>query len=203
MAIFMGVRDSQNAKEIEMDEKMMEGNKRYNSVIEMVEDISDDPEFVEGLRKTIESRQLVKDLVVNRIRQNLSEKDLADKMKVDISKVYEIEDSVDDEIPLGDFRKYVDALGLEFKATVYNRTQEYFDCLKKRTIELESVPLNRLKRLFKGEQLRLEINVGNLEKIIKICSQWLEHGKVDPFLRNDLKKQLQESEELLGKYLRK
>jgi len=87
-------------------------NKKYNSVIEMSEGISDSKEFTEELRNALESTKLARVLMVMRNKRGLTQADVAKKMGYRQSKISKLEHTGADSISVGDLRRYAEALGV-------------------------------------------------------------------------------------------
>jgi transcriptional regulator with XRE-family HTH domain len=87
--------------------------KLYSSVPEMVRDLSEDKEQGERAADRLERRNIINDLIGARIARGLSQNQMAERMGCTQSKVSKFENGKDDDLRIGDFHKYTDALGLE------------------------------------------------------------------------------------------
>ncbi len=87
--------------------------KRYDSVPEMARDLSEDRAFADAVTKKIEERNIISHLMAMRALQGLSQQDIAAKMGCTQSRVSKLETGKDDDLRIGDFHAYAEALGLE------------------------------------------------------------------------------------------
>jgi transcriptional regulator with XRE-family HTH domain len=88
--------------------------KQYTDVTEMVRDIHPDDKFSEELSSRIKSRKIIKQLLVLRAKEGLSQKDVAERMQCTQSKLSKLENGSDDTLRLGDLKKYGKAVNREF-----------------------------------------------------------------------------------------
>lgn len=89
-------------------------SKTYASVLEMMEGIQPDSELREEIAAEIESRKLVTRLVAIRVAKGLSQRDVADRMQCSQSRLSKLENTPDNNIKLGDLRRYAEAVGCDF-----------------------------------------------------------------------------------------
>ena len=86
-------------------------NKRYKSVSELIEDtFDDDPQFVDDLKTQINRRQIVRGLATLRNSKNITQEEIAEKMRCAQSRVSKIENGLDDDLRLSDILAYLKVL---------------------------------------------------------------------------------------------
>lgn len=86
--------------------------KLYNNVADMVRDLSEDKAQGERTAKKIEERTIINFLMALRAASGLSQSEIAAKMGCTQSKISKLEGGKDEELSIGDFHGYADALGL-------------------------------------------------------------------------------------------
>jgi predicted XRE-type DNA-binding protein len=95
----------------------MPKNKAYRSIPELVRDISGSSSFSDGFESRLANRKIVKDLMILRATQGLSQKDVALKLGCTQSRISKLESMSDADLRIGDLSKYAEVLGLELKIT--------------------------------------------------------------------------------------
>jgi transcriptional regulator with XRE-family HTH domain len=85
--------------------------KRYDGVSQMVREM-EEKDFAEAFDKRLEERDMMKRLLLCRIRNGMSQEEVADKMGCSQSKVSKLEASKDGDLQVGDLVKYAVAIGL-------------------------------------------------------------------------------------------
>jgi transcriptional regulator with XRE-family HTH domain len=121
--------------------------KRYSSVPEMVRDLSEDRAFAEEVEKKIRERNLVDFLMALRTSAGLSQKDIANKMGCTQSRISKLENGKDDDLRIGDFHAYADALGLQLmilltkkgRPPIAERIKRHTSALKRLFTELSEM----------------------------------------------------------------
>ena len=84
----------------------------------MVRETSDDPAIPAMLEEMIRRRQLVKKLMVMRACKGLSQAEIAARMGCSQGRISKFEASEDDDVRLGDVRKYLQAVGFDLQIDV-------------------------------------------------------------------------------------
>lgn len=97
--------------------------KRYSSVPEMVRDLSEDIAFGEAVARKIEERTIINHLMAMRTLQGLSQQDIAAKMGCTQSRVSKLEGGKDNDLRIGDFHAYAEALGLKLIILMASKEQ--------------------------------------------------------------------------------
>jgi predicted XRE-type DNA-binding protein len=95
----------------------MPKQKAYRSVPELVREISGSTSFADGFESRLVNRRIVKDLMVLRATQGLSQKDVALKLGCTQSRISKLESMTDADVRIGDLSKYAEVLGLELRIT--------------------------------------------------------------------------------------
>jgi transcriptional regulator with XRE-family HTH domain len=90
----------------------MNPRKARTSISQLVRETSDDPSFTALFEETLQARRIIKDLMVQRATQHLSQGDIAERMGCTQSRISKLESTSDDNLRLGDLALYADALGL-------------------------------------------------------------------------------------------
>jgi transcriptional regulator with XRE-family HTH domain len=90
---------------------------KHKNVAEMLRDTAAEGEAIttSEFHDYVGERKLVKELAILRSARGLSQQDVAESIKCTQSWVSKIENGKDDELTIGELRKYFDALGLEFR----------------------------------------------------------------------------------------
>src|SRR5579875_602726 len=96
---------------------------QYSSVADMVRSLSEDRAFADEFEKRLSRRQLIKILTILRSRANLSQQELAEKLKCTQSKVSKLENSDDTDIRFGDLMDYVEAVDHEMRIFLVPKRQ--------------------------------------------------------------------------------
>ena len=91
----------------------MTEKKQYKSVTEMLRDVSPSTEIADAVEERISQRAIIKKLLALRAARKLSQKDVANKMGCMQSRISKLENGIDDDIRLGDFAWYCDALDMQ------------------------------------------------------------------------------------------
>ena len=87
--------------------------KRYKSVIDMVNDLIDDDEFKESLKKEIQDKLLAKKLYGMRCAASITQTKMAKLMGCKQSRISKLENAGLNSIKVGDLLAYTKALGLK------------------------------------------------------------------------------------------
>ena len=93
-------------------------DKKFNSVSDLLKDMGIDKDIVKKVDEEIENHSLSKNLTILRIKNNLSQAEMAKKLGVSQPWVSRIEYASNDQIKLGDLNKYLAVLGYETTITI-------------------------------------------------------------------------------------
>jgi predicted XRE-type DNA-binding protein len=95
----------------------------YRNVPELVRDICGSRSFADGFESRLANRKIVKDLMVLRATQGLSQKDVALKLGCTQSRISKLESMTDADLRIGDLSKYAEVLGLELRIILESTNQ--------------------------------------------------------------------------------
>jgi len=108
----------------------MATRKRYTNVSDLIQGTTQDGELRTAFEERIAHRSLVKQLLVLRAARGLSQENIAASLQCTQSRVSKIEGLDDDDMRIGDIRKYADAVGCEFVAGFTPRDMKPVDKVK-------------------------------------------------------------------------
>jgi transcriptional regulator with XRE-family HTH domain len=91
----------------------MANERLYTSVSDLVRDMAPDSSFQMEFEEHRSARMLVKQMVAMRAIKGLSQHDIAEKLACTQSRVSKLENSLDNDMRLGDFRGYAEAIDCE------------------------------------------------------------------------------------------
>lgn len=113
----------------------------YSSVSEMIESLSEDPDFAREFEARVQDRLLTKNLSVLRNLANLSQKELADQLGCTQSKVSKLETGVDADLRFGDMIEYAKAVGYVPYLTFVPKGMTIADKVKMHALQIaEALP---------------------------------------------------------------
>ena len=108
--------------------------KRYKSVIDLVEDIIDDEEFKEQLKKNLQDKSLAHKLYGMRCAAGITQTEMAKKMGCDQSRISKLENAGLDSIKTSDLIAYSKALNLhlvlQFKEAMSHKQAIRYDIIQ-------------------------------------------------------------------------
>lgn len=119
---------------------------RYRSVAEMVRDLSEDGAFAEGVERRIAERHIINYLMALRSALAVSQKDIAAKMACTQSRISKLENGTDDDLRLGDFQQYAQALGMDLMIVLAKKGRTIVDDIKFHALSMKRL-LDRLTKL--------------------------------------------------------
>src|SRR3972149_3430742 len=86
-------------------------DERSETLYELIEDtFDDDPQFVDDLKTQINRRQIVRGLATLRNSKNITQEEIAEKMRCAQRRVSKIENGLDDDLRLSDILAYLKVL---------------------------------------------------------------------------------------------
>ena len=112
---------------------------RYANPQEMVRDLSDDKEQAERTIRIIQERTIIDHLMAMRSSLDMSQHDLAAKMKCTQSRISKLENGKDDDLTIGAFRDYARALGLNMCIQLYRDTPKIADQIRYHALSIEKL----------------------------------------------------------------
>jgi len=105
-------------------------NKRISSVTQLLEDLGADTKLIEDVDQKIKGSQLIKHMIAHRVRNGLSQKDIAERMKCTQSRISKLEAGKDDELRFGEFSDFLEALDLDFRVVITPKSLKAVDEVK-------------------------------------------------------------------------
>lgn len=108
----------------------MSDNARFNSVSEMLRETSEDADLVADVERFISGRKLVKHLIAHRVKNDMSQQDVAQMFGCTQSRISKLESSSDDDVRLGDIKAYAQAIGLQLRLVLGPQDQTVVDEVK-------------------------------------------------------------------------
>lgn len=94
-----------------MNNEQMKGNQNPDNMAEIAAYLADDPTIADDFRKHEAATRIVSDLILERMRQGMTQRDMARRMGVAPSTVSRFEDKPDEQLELGFLSRYANALG--------------------------------------------------------------------------------------------
>jgi len=104
----------------------------FSSVSDLVRETAENVIFAGALERRLASRTIVKELMVLRATQGLSQKDIALKLGCTQGRISKLESLTDAHLRIGDLSNYADALGLELRITLESTERPVAARAKKR-----------------------------------------------------------------------
>lgn len=151
--------------------------RRYKSVPEMVRDLSPDAQFADSVEKRIAERNIINHLMARRSLLEMSQKDIADHMRCTQSRISKLENGKDDDLSIGDFHGYTDALGFEMVIMLAPKNRTVADDLRHHAGAMQKL-IGRLCELAGNDQ---EIIKGALGLIAQTAAGFT--SAIDSFLK--------------------
>lgn len=140
----------------------------------MIEDISDDKDFNESLKKEIKGKQISKVLFAMRCKLGLTQSQLAEKTNLSQGKISKIENSHDMDLTMKDLVKYCSALNMQVEIGFSDMRMTMADRVKYHYFELKNL-LDEMRSLAKGDRA-IEEGVKNFttEAFLNVSSGLLD-----------------------------
>lgn len=127
--------------------------KKYDSVAEMLNDVSEDQKFAEDVTRRLEQREVIKQLIALRCKENKSQGDIAKHMSCSQSKISKLESGTDEELSIGDLAMYLDALGKSTRIVVLDKNCTAADEVKYHTHSIQRI-LGEVTELAQGSDIK-------------------------------------------------
>ncbi len=159
-----------------------------------------DEAIVKAVEANLARTRLVTIMTAARVRKNMTQKEVADKIGTSVSKVSRLEASDDDDLKLGDVKSYLCALGLETSIAVFDKSLPTASRIKHCVFEIERL-LNHLTSLARGCEDDKEIVDGIArfrgEVLFNFLIKYMSSGKDFPvmYLNEDEASDLSAEEE--------
>ncbi len=163
--------------------------KKYNSVLEMITEISDDNDFNKSLEKEIRGKQIAKTLVSMRCKRGLTQSQLAEKTNSTQGKISKIEHALDTDLTIKDIADYCSALNMQVEIGFSDMRITMGDRVKHCYFELKNL-LDEMRNLSKGDKTMEEgarkfteeaffnVSVGLLDCLRKVHFKEEEKGHI-------------------------
>jgi len=126
-------------------------SKKFNTINEMLEGLSEEQKFEEVTKKQIEGKQISKFLTLLRCRERLTQKQIAKKIGCTQSKISKIETSFDNELSISDLIDYAKALNLKLELGYRKSSVKIVDLIKYHASKISKY-LNQLVDLAKDKK---------------------------------------------------
>lgn len=125
--------------------------KDFKNIKEMIKGLSEDDKFKESALNEIENKTIAKFLFTLRCKNNLTQKQLADKIGCTQSRISKIESAYDSEITVKDLSDYGDALNLQLEIGYRNKDLKIIDLVKYHAFEIKGY-LEKLVDIVGGDE---------------------------------------------------
>jgi transcriptional regulator with XRE-family HTH domain len=96
----------------------------------MLKDLSGDVQFNQEFEEMVTQRQIVKHLIGLRCSKGVSQSDVAKALGVTQSRISKIENGIDDDIRVGDFKAYAKTMGMDIGLVFANHNRTIADEIK-------------------------------------------------------------------------
>lgn len=126
-------------------------DKKYKNVLELIKNISDDKKFNKSLEEYMGRRQIGKILFALRCKKGLNQTQLAKKIKHSQGKISKIENSFDDELTIGDVRKFCNAVDIQLEIGFKPINMSLVDRIKYHFCTFMSL-INEIEAMSKGDE---------------------------------------------------
>lgn len=103
---------------------------QYKSISEMVSSIPLEKDLENEIVEHISRRQIVKNLITTRIKCDMSQSDIAAKMKCSQSRISKLENGFDDDLDLGTLQSYANAIQFELQLMFLPKKRTVLDEIK-------------------------------------------------------------------------
>ncbi len=128
----------------------MSKNARFTSVSAMIQETSEDADLAKNVERRISERQLVKHLIAHRVKNGMSQQDVAERLGCKQSRISKLESRSDGNIRLGDLEKYAEAIGLQFRMVLAPQEQTIVDEVKHHAFRIKCL-FRQLVNMTKGD----------------------------------------------------
>ncbi len=128
----------------------MTKKRQFDSVSEMVHAIADDTGFAESLDSHLAARAILTEMMALRAARDFSQKDIAESLGCSQSKLSKLENGTDDELHLGDLRRYAEALGMQLRVVLSEKKETIVDEVKYHAFRIKEL-MDQLADLAKDD----------------------------------------------------
>jgi transcriptional regulator with XRE-family HTH domain len=127
------------------------GAKRFNSIDDLLADVSESPELNKKAQERISNRQLSKTLFALRCRCNFSQADLAKKIGCSQGRISKIEHSKDDKLTLKDIVDYCKATNNKIEIGFLPQNKNMVERVKYHYFIMKNI-LDEMYEISKGDE---------------------------------------------------
>jgi transcriptional regulator with XRE-family HTH domain len=159
--------------------------KQYKSVVEMLNDVSDDKDFNKSVENEINTKQIAKTLFAMRCKAGLSQAEIAKKMDCTQGKISKIENSLDVDISVGDLVKYCSAMNMQLEVNFFDRRLTMADKVKYCYFQLKTL-LDKIIETAKGD----EVMERGVEKFAREAFVNINFGLIECLEKAKVKKEI-------------
>jgi len=163
----------------------MTKNNQFNSVVDMLKASagSDHSELIRKVDEKANRSRLIKGLVAQRLKHDISQAEMAQRLNCTQSKISKLENSIDEDVKLGDLCRYASASGLTLRISAVPDKLTPVDEIKLHAFKIKAL-LDRLVRLMEGDDniddsiaefVCQEVPANMLKMFVKSISQIPEH----------------------------
>lgn len=158
----------------------MKGSKKYKSVTDMVRDLATDQAQAKELEQHLNKRNIVDFLFGLRCSKDVSQKQIADRLKCSQSRISKLENGEDDDLRLGDLQQYLDAIGLDLRLVICKKNWKAMDEVKFHALQIHRC-LRAMCRIAKtDEQIAKGVSEAHLETLVNVIDIVLDSAKTLP-----------------------
>lgn len=165
--------------------------KKFRSVREMIEETATDQDFKEKILKELDNIRLSKFLIVLRCKNNLTQKQIAEKIGCTQSRVSKIESSYDADLSVADLIDYAKALNLKLEVGYRKPSAKIVDLIKYHANKISEY-LNQLVEI--AENKEDEVIEEGVVKFLKEAYLNLNLMVLEPFSKIQLAKSKRKQE---------
>ncbi|UUO06160.1 helix-turn-helix domain-containing protein [Blastopirellula sp. J2-11] len=109
---------------------MAKTQRKYKNVLEMIRKADIEEEVRDETIESLNSRRIVSRLMSLRACAGLSQKDIAEQMECSQATISKLENSVDDDLKIGEIKRYAEIVGGEFSSNVLPNSLKPVDRVK-------------------------------------------------------------------------
>lgn len=154
--------------------------KKYDSIAAMLSDVSDDPQLIADVQKTASERELIKHMIAHRVKSDMSQKDLATRMKCTQSRISKMEQSDDADLRLGELEEYLGALNLRCRMMIAPNSMKAVDEIKFHAFRIREL-LTNLVNLVSDDEANVSDGIAKFAcfevplNLLKLVSDAVQH----------------------------
>lgn len=124
--------------------------KKYKDVAEMIADVSSGEEFAREAQEHIDKRFIVHRLYGTRSAKGVSQQEMAERLNCSQSRISKLENSEDEDLRLGDLKKYLAAIGMNLTVFISKKQWRAIDQIKFHAFRIRHI-LEDLTKLAKDD----------------------------------------------------